>query len=435
MPTDVSIYGQIRQPEPFANQLLALAGAQRQQQALAADQLALGLRHLDAVHQAVAAQAANPNATVDDLHRGLGDLVSSGILPADQAQRYGQQIEALRGNPAGLRNFLNGHLNALQDARTNFTATYGAPDVQDLGDNLLTRTVSPTMGVRNLGASPKTLTPQDKATRLGTFQNGQPGTAPTSATTDRYGYPLKAPPISGPQGGSGAAAGAVSMAPAGFVPTGPSLGQTRVAEGGADQYVKDLQAAAGSGGELANLQAALGNLNALGAEGTGPGTQGRKRIASFLNSAGLGRLPGVDPKRIEDLDEATNYLSSAARSGTLNAAPGQAPGAGAPTTPDIGEISAPAAANLVRAQIGLKRLQQAQARSYQGGDNGANYAQHAATFASGQDPRAYSFDLRTPAEKQKLLQSLGPKDGPAYRKFITSLRTAHDLGLTNASGQ
>jgi hypothetical protein len=432
MPTDVSIYNAIQRPESFSNQLLALTGAERQQVLLNAEQLALGQRHLDAVHQAVAAQAANPNATVDDLHRGLGDLVSAGILPAGEAQRYGQQVEGLRGNPAALRNFLNGHLNALQDARTNFGATYGTPDVQDLGDNLLTRTVSPTMGVRNLGASPKTLTPQDKAIRLPTFQGGQPGSIPVSDGTDRYGYAKKAPPLAGPQGGASTAAGAVTMAPSGFNPTGPALGQTRVAEGGADAYVRDLQAAAGSGGELANLQAALGNLNALGAEGTGPGTQGRKRIASFLNSAGLGRLPGVDPKRVEDLDEAVGYLSSAARSGTLNAASGQAPGAGAPTTPDIGEISQPAAVNLARAQIGLKRLQQAQARSYQGQDNGAGYAQHAADFASAQDPRAFSFDLRTLAEKQKLLQSLGPKDGPAYQKFIKSLRTAHDLGLTNA---
>ncbi|HEV2542910.1 MAG TPA: hypothetical protein VGU70_09165 [Methylobacterium sp.] len=231
----------------------------------------------------------------------------------------------------------------------------------------------------------------------------------------------------GPQAGGGAG----SMAPAGFNPTAPGLGQTRVAEGGADQFVRDLQAAASSGGELMNLTSALGNLQGLGSEGTGPGTAGRKRIASFLNSAGLGRLPGVDPKKIEDLDEATAYLNSAAKAGTLNPVPGQAPGAGAPTTPDIGEISQPAAINLVRAQIGQKRLQQAQARSYRGQDNGAGYAQHAATFAGEQDPRAYSFDLRTPAEKQKLLDSLGPKNGPAYQKFIRSLRSAHDLGLTN----
>lgn len=432
MPTDVSIYGQIRQPEPFANQLLALSGAERQQVLLSAEQMALGQQHLAAVHQAAAALAADPASTVDDAHRALGDLAAQGVITRGDADRYAGQIEALRSNPEGFRSYLRGHVNSLQAAPDLFRATYGTPDVQDLGDNLLTRTVSPSMGVRNLGASPKTLTPQDKATRLPTFQGGQQGNIPVSDATDRYGYAKKAPPISGPQGGAGAAAGAAAMAPSNFNPTGPALGQTRVAEGGADAYVRDLQAAAGSGGELANLQAALGNLNALGAEGTGPGTQGRKRIASFLNSAGLGRLPGVDPKRIEDLDEATNYLASAARSGTLNAAPGQAPGAGSPTTPDIGEISQPAAANLVRAQIGLKRLQQAQARSYTGRDNGAGYAQHAADFASGQDPRAFSFDLRTPAEKQKLLQSLGPKDGPAYQKFIKSLRTAHDLGLTNA---
>lgn len=428
MPTDTSIYGQIRQPEPFENRLLAAAQAQQQEIRLQADQLALGLHHLTATRQAVGSLAANPNATVDDAQRTLGDLVSMGILPSNQAQRFAEQIEGTRGNPQAFRNLLDTHMNSLQSAPDQFRARYGTPDVQDLGDNMLTRTISPTMGVRPLAVSPKSLTPQDKAARVPIFQNGQPGTVQNSGLTDRYGNARTAP-LGGAQAGAGGGAG--TMAPAGFTPTAPGLGQTRVAEGGADQYVRDLQAAASSGGELANLSAALGSLQGLGGEGTGPGTAGRKRIASFLNSAGLGRLPGVDPKKIEDLDEATAYLNSAAKAGTLNPVPGQAPGAGAPTTPDIGEISQPAAINLVRAQIGLKRLQQAQARSYSGQDNGAGYAQHAATFASEQDPRAYSFDLRTPAEKQKLLDSLGPKNGPAYQKFIRSLRSAHDLGLTN----
>jgi len=428
MPTDVSIYSNIRQPEPLVNQLQAIAGAQRQETALSAEQFQLGLRHLDAARQAVGALAANPNATPDDAHRALGDLVSAGMIRPDEAQRYAGQVEQMRANPAAFRNFLNGKVLELQNGRDLFHSTYGTPDVQDLGDNVLTRTVSPTMGVRSLAVSPKTLAPQDKATRLPTFQNGQAGTAPTSSSVDRYGNARPAP-INAPQ--AGAAGGPGAMAPAGFTPSSPALGQTRVAEGGADQYVRDLQAAAGSASELSGLQSALGNLRSLGPEGTGPGAAGRGRVASFLNAAGLGRLPGVDPKKIEDLDEATAYLNSAAKSGTLNAAPGQAPGAGAPTTPNL-DISQPAAINLVRAQIGLKRLQQAQARSYPGQDSGAGYSGHAATFASDQDPRAYSFDLRTPAEKQKLLDSLGPKDGPAYRKFVKSLRTAHDMGLTNA---
>ncbi|MBB2961811.1 hypothetical protein [Methylobacterium sp. R2-1] len=424
---DTSIY-KLPQQESVENRLLALGGASRLATAVEADQFALEMRRLDRLHQSVGSLAANPNSTVDDAHRALGDLVAIGAIPKDQAQHFTQQLEGLRANPTGFRSYLNTHLGNLQDARTNFSAAYGTPDVQDLGDNVLTRTVSPTMGVRPMAVSPKTLTPQDKAARVPIFQNGQPGTVQNSGLTDRYGN-ARTVPLGGAQAGAGGGAG--GMAPAGFTPTAPGLGQARVAEGGADQYVRDLQAATNSAPELANLSAALGSLQGLGSEGTGPGTAGRKRIASFLNSAGLGRLPGVDLKKIEDLDEATAYLNSAAKAGTLNPVPGQAPGAGAPTTPDIGEISQPAAINLVRAQIGQKRLQQAQARSYRGQDNGAGYAQHAATFAGEQDPRAYSFDLRTPAEKQKLLDSLGPKDGPAYKKFIRSLRSAHDLGLTN----
>jgi hypothetical protein len=432
MPTDVSIYGQIRQPESFANQLLALTAADRQQAALSADQLALGQRHLDAVHQALAAQAANPNATVDDLHRGLGDLAAQGMITAGDAQRYGGQIEALRGNPAAMRNFLNGHLNALQDARTNFGATYGTPVETDTGDNLLLRSVSPTMGARTIAQVPKTLTPAEKGARQTVYQNGQAGTAPTSATTDRYGYPLRAAPIAGAQGGSGSAAGAVSMAPAGFTPTGPALGQTRVAEEGAGQFTGDLRSAAGAGAEVANLSKALAALDALGDTGTGPGTATRNRIQSALSAAGLSGLPGIDKAKIGSFEEAAAFLDAARRQGAITPGTGQAPGSGTTTAPTGAlDISQPAARALVQAQIAQRRMQAAQALSYDDKDNGAGYGRHAADFANRIDPRAFVVDKMNPTEKQALMRSLGAPGSPAYERFRKSLQAAHDQGQTS----
>lgn len=426
---DTSMY---RLPEqPNALQLASgLATLSNAANAAEASHQAVALRKLGALHGEFSALAANPNLTLQDIQDTADRLVRAGLATPADAAREVAIAQRFGTDPAALRRLAGTHLQSVLEARDRLHSAYGELQDVDTGDNRLLRTVSPVTGeVRNLAVVPKALTPQDKAFRVQTFQGGQAGTAPTSAVTDRYGNPRTAP-LGGAQAGGGSGAG--GMAPAGFVPSAPSLGQARVAEGGAEAYLRDLQAAAGSGGELANLQAALGNVRALGSEGTGPGTAGRKRIASFLNSAGLGRLPGVDPKKIEDLDEATSYLASAARSGNLNPAPGQAPGAGAPTTPDLGEISQPAAINLLRAQVSLKRLQQAQARSYQGQDNGAGYAQHAASFASEQDPRAYSIDLRTPEEKRKLIQSLGPPTSPAYQRFKRSLETAHRLGLVNA---
>ncbi len=219
-----------RQPDSFVNQLTGLTGLARQEQAYSADQLALGLRRLEAVHQAVGSLAANPNATVDDLHKGLGDLVAGGILPADQAQRFAGQIEALRGQDAqALRRYLANHLNSLQDARTNYNSTYGIPDVQDLGDTMLTRTVSPVSGVRQMAVSRRPSPRRIRQTGSG-LSGWSARTANTSSLTDRYGNARPAP-IGGPQGGSGASAGA-TMAPRGFTPTGPSLGQAAVAEAG-----------------------------------------------------------------------------------------------------------------------------------------------------------------------------------------------------------
>lgn len=425
---DTSIYRQQLQPNALqtAAGMATLAGAVGSAQS---HQLDVAMRKLGALHGEFSALASKPDLSLTDIQDTADRLVRAGLATPEEAAKEVAIAQRLGNDPVALRGLAGTHLQNVIDTHQRFTSAYGNVDTQDLGDNMLTRAVSPVTGVRPLSVSPKTLTPQDKASRLPTFQGGQAGTAPASALTDRYGNPRQAP-IGGAQASAGGTAAGGAMAPAGFTPTAPALGQTRVAEGGADQYVRDLQASAGNAGRISNLQSVLTNLDSLGPEGTGTGVAGRNRIASFLNAAGLSKLPGVDPKRIEDLDEATAYLNNAARSGALDAAKGEAGGQIDPATLNT-NLSAPALKNLVRAQIGQERFRVAQAQSYKGSDSGAGYASHAAAFANDQDPRAYSIDLRTPEEKRKLIQSLGSPDSPAYRKFRRSLETAHRLGLTN----
>ena len=90
--------------------------------------------------------------------------------------------------------------------------------------------------------------------------------------------------------------------------------------------------------DLNPLVQARSNLMALGKNGIGPGTEDRNKVASFLQSAGLGWLPGVDSGRIENMDEALKYTTQAmqGRAAALRAGTDQqqaTTAAGSPTAP------------------------------------------------------------------------------------------------------
>lgn len=205
----------------------------------------------------------------------------------------------------------------------------------------------------------------------------------------------------------------------------------------ADQYAHDRSAAANYQQTITPLTHALQSLQNLGPTGTGPGTEGRNEIVSFLQSVGAGQLLGIDPEKIKDYDEAQKYLTQYAQS------------AGDPNTndklaaafagnPNV-HVSNAAAIDVVKTAMSLQRFKQAQIVSFQnavaaGKASPTDYSDYALHFAQTYDPRAMGLDLMTPAAKRALDAEMPangtPEQKAARAKFNASVALARQAAVS-----
>ena len=263
------------------------------------------------------------------------------------------------------------------------------------------------------------------------------GAAPTSIFgTGRL--PGRGAPYGGPQAGStmpAATAAAGSAVPPGTVQTGLPPGQAAGADvagaGSANDLHSLYQSVSTSGARLYQLNTALGSLQSLGKTGTGPGTAERNNIVSYLQSIpGVGSVLGIDPSKIANFDEATKYLTAYASN--------QAASLGAGTDAKLAtalsgnastHISNLAAVNVVKANIGLERMQQAQAQAFQqSGLPASQYDQWSTSWNKTADPRAYAFDLMSPQQRFGVMSGM---TGGARTQFLNQVWSAAQSGLVD----
>jgi len=184
---------------------------------------------------------------------------------------------------------------------------------------------------------------------------------------------------------------------------------------------------------------------ALQGADTGPGSETVNQIKSFLlaqSPASLAKyLPGVDPDKIANYDEAVKYLANYAM---------QQPGA-AQSDMHLGlaqvanastHISNLAARNVVENALGLERMQQAAIQQFndlhsdpqtgqvQSG-SGAQWNRYMQQFAASHDPRGFSWDEQSPAQHQQALQNMTTDD---KRRLHESLMLARKYNLTGTPG-
>jgi hypothetical protein len=257
--------------------------------------------------------------------------------------------------------------------------------------------------------------------------------------------PGRGAPYSGPTAGS-PVPGAASATPPGTFQAGLPPGQAAAADtagiGSANDLHSLYSSVATSGARLYQLNTALSSLQALGTTGTGPGTAERNNIASYLQSIpGVANVLGIDPTKIANFDEATKYLTAYASNQAANMGAGtDAKLATALSGNASTHISNLAGVNVVKATIGLERMQQAQAQAFQqSGLPAAQYDQWSASWNKSADARAYTFDLMTP---QQRASTLGTMTGGARTQFLNQVWSAAQngfidpgkLGLSTGSG-
>ena len=171
-----------------------------------------------------------------------------------------------------------------------------------------------------------------------------------------------------------------------------------------------LASVAGSGERLFQLNAAL---SALEKAKTGPGTNELNKVKSFFATMDPGILKKVgliDAKTIEGIesfDKANKYLQQIGRAQAADTGVSEGSLASALSANASTSISQGAAKDVLKANIGLERIKQAQAQAWdEQGQPSEQFQKWQAKWVRENDPRIYVFDLMEPKAQDVLLSNM-----------------------------
>lgn len=393
-----------------------------------------GQQKLAATHAQVGGQIAlsvlQNNGTPQDFINGVSQAVQDGRLDPASAIVSIQHAAPSFSDPAAFSGYLKQGLASLPPELQASLQTPALSAVNTGGGTSFVAQNKLTGAPTVTGSVANTLSPEAQMARVPTI--GPDGSAGSVSQGSLAPPNLLPPGAAGanaggngryPGAGGSGAAPAATGAPGGFLPTSLAPGVAQAADvAGTEsgkQMVADQQANAGSGQRVYQLQSALTGLQ--GAGPTGPGTATTNQIASFLQSQvpfGLGKyLPGVDPSKIASYDEANKYLTqyAAAKAGAM----GGGTDAKLATTLSGNastHISGLAAQDVVKANIGLERMGQAQQDAFAAsGLPAAQYTTFASKFGSTIDPRVFIADQMEPAKVAALVQNMNPKQQAQFK--------------------
>ncbi|VVE31715.1 hypothetical protein PEP31012_03712 [Pandoraea eparura] len=336
-----------------------------------------------------------------------------------------RSLQSIPPDPAGRARWLQRGLASVSSTLDNLKAMTPTPTQVDTGGQIAFKDTNPLTNPGIVGSTVnKTLTPSDATSQVPIVQpNGTPGLISKAQAAQQQGNGQYV--TGGAQGGSIGDGRYGSQPPAngGVLPTGLAPGVSQAADvagtGSGNQLVADQQSAAGSGARIYQLQSALSALQKAG--NTGPGTDQKNQIQSFLlaqTPGDLGKyLPGVDPQKIASYDEANKYLTqyasakASALGGGTDSKLATTLSANAST-----HISSLAAQDVVKANIGLERMGQAQQDAWNSaGLPPDQYRTWAAKFGSTMDPRVFVADQIEPSKVKAMVEKMPPKEKAQFK--------------------
>ena len=364
---------------------------------------------------------------------------ASTFLPKVGTQDTGGQVQTYDANPVTDPNATGMTFNKTLSPGEQITPVDGPLNAQGGQTKMPAATFATSQGLGGLvpgGAS--------------SFGSGRPSGLPAALLNPNNpgnapGAPGAAtPPGSdfGTAGGDPAAAPGTDGQPPAPMTTGLGPGQQSgldtAGKASADQWaslqsqVGGTAAGGGSAGRIFQLQKSLGLLQQLGSQGTGPSSPQTQAVASYLQSLpGIGSIvPGIDPSKIRNYDEANKYLTAyasaraGAHGGTTDSQLATTLSSNAST-----HISNLAAQDVVKANIGLERMDQAQAQAFQSTTDPTTgrpltpdqFSNFSATWNKTMDPRAFIADQLSPTQVTSLVSSMSPSD---QAKFQNTYNTA-----------
>lgn len=417
--------------------------AQRRNIGINQDQYNLMKDHLNTLTGYLGPLAAG-NPTASDVAATIGHAITTGVAtPKEGADMWSTLPRDGQGNvdPSQIKQWALQNLQRVQAAGAQYGITNPAPTIMDTGgqQNLvvtaqngpprtvgsIANTLPPTTSTVGPGNVPQALGPVSSQLQV----PGQP--APAAATP-----PVPAPAAASPPGGQ--AAPQAPPAPSGGpVQTGlaPGVGeaQTVAAHGSAAAY----QSLRNDVGQSATRIFQLGHaLSGIQGSPTGPGTETVNSLKSFLLAQAPDNLkkylPGVDVNQIADYDKATKYLQAYASGQAGSFAPHtDSQLATALSSNASTHISNLAAQDVVKANIGLEKMKQAQATAFQNsGLPPEKFSDWAVNWNKNTDPRAFVVDQMTPADRAAMIGKMKPAE---QKTFLNSFRNAVATGVVNMS--
>ena len=213
---------------------------------------------------------------------------------------------------------------------------------------------------------------------------------------------------------------------------GQTAGATAAGDASAKQWAALQSSVGGSSGRIYQLNSALGDLQHAGP--TGPSSGTINNMKSYLLSLPVvGQNLGIDPNQVASYDMANKYLIgyAAARAGRFG---GTTDSQLATTLSSNASthISGLAATDVVKANIGLERADQAQMAGFQNGLDPVTgqptgqqftpdqFADYSARWNTAHDLRAYVADKLSPQQFGTMVSGMSPADQARFQQTFNS---------------
>lgn len=216
---------------------------------------------------------------------------------------------------------------------------------------------------------------------------------------------------------------------------GLAPGQTEQIETPKKVYLSDQEKSATTQANLRQLETVYPLIKQLGSANFGPGSEGFAKVKGALITAGV-----IDPNTSDATvrQEANKYMLKYARGAQDAGRSDHALSAAIGSNPNL-DLTQPANLSLIRNQIGMDKADAAIPvlfdKLYPGDANKKDYQNFKTNFYRNYDQRAFAYDKMSPDERRQLIDSLGPKNSPAYKKFAQTYSELKSAKFINPNGQ
>lgn len=386
----------------------------------------------------------------------LANLKSTGLIDPQHYQTYESVVQS--GNVPAIRKTLTMGLIGTLSGPEAVHAVIGTPSGVNQGSQYQPGMVAGPLSPQSGSFAPKGppvplyLSPAERSQQVPAIDNnpnsrtyGQQGTVPLEQKLREQGDTSALGPNAGPPRLPPVSQNGAPATPHGFVPTGLPPGEGDVIHASVVQYSNDRARAGTFAQRIYPLEQAA---TLLPLTNTGPGTEWVHDIKQFLETQASAL--GGDAYKIQNANyaELQKYLTQVVNSNPM-AAGSDARLASALTGNPSVHISNLAAQNVVKAAIGLERMQQAAVLSFQNPSdmfpkqaakygNGApgRYGDYSRDFSSAVDPRAFIMDLLPQKQRDAVMDSIkgdSPMKKEQQAEFWRSYALAKKYGLLKNS--